>query len=242
MHETEIRFIVDMNNAVSENGIEFTSIDNVVITGANPPLAIPSWGWPDSDSNKVLFMSDDGTNGDETADDNFWTKEITFPIYTLRPIQYKYGANWGLASNGGSNNNESSFYGLNHFVVLGNDFWSGDALDKFGIMGYKDVVNGVEQIWSEVPEKYELEQNYPNPFNPSTIINFSIPEGGFVTLKIFNILGQEVAELVNEVKSAGSYEVLFDVTSINRKITTGIYLYKIQSSNFSTTKKMLLIK
>jgi hypothetical protein len=90
----------------------------------------------------------------------------------------------------------------------------------------------------EIPTVYELGQNYPNPFNPSTVINFSLPESGMVTLKVFDILGQEVAELVNEVKQAGIYNVSFDASNM----TTGLYIYRIESGAFTATKKMLLVK
>ena len=91
---------------------------------------------------------------------------------------------------------------------------------------------------SEIPTVYDLGQNYPNPFNPSTVINFSLPESGLVSLKVFDILGQEVAELVNQIKSAGVYEVSFDASNL----TTGLYIYRIEAGNFVATKKMLLVK
>ncbi len=235
-HEFTIRFIVDMNGAVDANGVTFPSIDNVAIAGANPPLAWHGGGWPDDDPN-VIFLFDDGTNGDDVAGDKFYSKEITFPIYSPLTIQYKYGANWGLASNNGTNDNEAGV-GSDHFLTLFPEFWYGDAVDVFGVMGDKDVVNSVDQVGSEIPTVYELGQNYPNPFNPSTVINFSIPESGLVTLKVFNILGQEVVELVNAVKSAGSYEVSFDATGL----TSGMYVYRIQAGSYTATKKMLLLK
>jgi glucuronoarabinoxylan endo-1,4-beta-xylanase len=104
-------------------------------------------------------------------------------------------------------------------------------------METKDVETSVEKT-NEIPTVYELNQNYPNPFNPSTVIKFSIPESGFVSLKVFNILGQEVANLLNESKEAGVYEVSFDASSL----TTGMYIYRIQSGNFTATRKMVLIK
>jgi len=85
---------------------------------------------------------------------------------------------------------------------------------------------------------YQLYQNYPNPFNPSTKIKFQIPELSFVTLKVFDVLGSEVATLVNEVKQAGIYEVEFDGSAL----TSGVYLYKLQEGIFIETKKMLLLK
>ena len=104
-----------------------------------------------------------------------------------------------------------------------------------------DIVTDVEEkhlVSTSMPEGYALEQNYPNPFNPSTVINYSIPESGLVTLKVFNVLGQEVAELVNDVKSAGTYSASFDAS----ELTTGIYVYTIHVDNYTDTKKMMLVK
>jgi type IX secretion system substrate protein len=109
---------------------------------------------------------------------------------------------------------------------------------QYGITKFVFGAVGVNEVGSEIPSKYALSQNYPNPFNPSTVINFSIPESGLVTMKVYNLLGQEVAELVNDVKSAGSYEVSFDATDF----TSGLYVYKIQAGQFSASRKMLLIK
>ena len=91
---------------------------------------------------------------------------------------------------------------------------------------------------NEKPESYTLNQNFPNPFNPSTTIKFSIPQDGMVSLKVYNILGAEVASLVDEVKSVGTYNVRFDAGNL----ASGIYLYKLVTPNFIQTKKMLLVK
>jgi hypothetical protein len=96
------------------------------------------------------------------------------------------------------------------------------------------VKNGI----SNQPKEYSISQNYPNPFNPSTEIQYSIPKSGIVTLKIYNILGQEVATLVNQEQKSGNYTVNFDAS----KLASGIYLYRIQSSDFSLTKKMTFLK
>lgn len=85
---------------------------------------------------------------------------------------------------------------------------------------------------------YNLEQNYPNPFNQSTTINYSLKEDGLVKLTVFNLLGEEVAVLVNENKNAENYEVTFDASSL----TSGIYFYKIQSGSYTNTLKMILVK
>ncbi len=232
-----IRFEVDMTGAKNGSGVAFPSISNVFLAGGNPPLAWPGGGWPDTDESLVIFLNDSGTDGDLVSGDNKWSKNVNFPIYSPFDIEYKYGANWGLASNLGANDNEGGV-GANHHVTLFKSFWSGDAIDVFGSMSTKPVVNGVEPLDNGIPTVYELGQNYPNPFNPSTTINFSIPESGLVTMKIFNILGQEVAELVNDVKPAGNYNVSFDASNL----TSGMYIYKIQAGNFSATRKMMLLK
>jgi hypothetical protein len=94
-----------------------------------------------------------------------------------------------------------------------------------------------------LPTKYILEQNYPNPFNPSTTIRYAIPEDGRVTLKVYNIAGQEVATLVNEWKTAGKYEIVFDAKNASGStLATGVYLYRVHAGNFSETKKMILLR
>ncbi|MFA7362149.1 MAG: YCF48-related protein [Candidatus Kapaibacterium sp.] len=97
---------------------------------------------------------------------------------------------------------------------------------------------GISQIGSEIPDKYTISQNYPNPFNPTTKINFVLPKQGLVSIKVYDMLGREVKNLVNEVKSAGQYTVDFNGSNL----TSGAYFYKIQVNEFSDVKRMLLIK
>ncbi len=85
---------------------------------------------------------------------------------------------------------------------------------------------------------YGLSQNYPNPFNPSTVINYSLAKAGMVSLKIYNILGQEVLTLINTNQNVGKYQVKFDAS----QLSTGLYIYRIQSGDFVDTKKMMLLK
>lgn len=91
---------------------------------------------------------------------------------------------------------------------------------------------------SFVPGVFALEQNYPNPFNPSTTIKYQIPQNGLVTLKVYNVIGQEVATLVNQVQNASAYETSFDAS----KLSSGIYFYTLRAGNFVETKKMMLMK
>jgi hypothetical protein len=99
-------------------------------------------------------------------------------------------------------------------------------------------VTSVKQTNNLTPSKFEISQNYPNPFNPSTTIKYSIPQSGLVTLKVYNVLGQEVANLVNQVQKSGSYTVNFNAS----KLASGVYMYKIQAGDYSQTKKMMLLK
>ncbi len=96
----------------------------------------------------------------------------------------------------------------------------------------------VDENNNVLPSGYKLAQNYPNPFNPVTIISYSIPKEGFVTLKVYNSLGKEIATLVNEEKLSGDYKVQFDAS----RLASGIYYYRINAGNFSATRKLILLK
>lgn len=100
------------------------------------------------------------------------------------------------------------------------------------------TATGVEENKSILPTKFELSQNYPNPFNPSTTIKYQVPQNSFVNVSVFDILGNQVKTLVNEEKAAGSYDLKFDASNI----PSGVYFYKIQTSSFTQTKKMILMK
>lgn len=120
---------------------------------------------------------------------------------------------------------------------------------------FRSMLVGVEQV-DELPTKFLLEQNYPNPFNPSTVISWQSPVSSWVTLKIYNILGQEVATLVDENKAAGKYDVQFD----GSQLSSGVYFYRLTTGDPSTgspsspqtsspkgqgfisTKKLMLVK
>ena len=91
---------------------------------------------------------------------------------------------------------------------------------------------------NEIPSAYQLYQNYPNPFNPSTTITYSLPEDGFVKLAVYNMLGEEVAAIVNTTQKAGRYEVNFNAS----QLSSGVYIYRIEAANFTASKKLILIK
>jgi len=100
---------------------------------------------------------------------------------------------------------------------------------------------GINQISNSIPEKYNLFQNYPNPFNPVTSIRYQIPKSNMVSLKVYDILGREIETLVNEVQMAGIYEVQFPGNS-NTSLASGIYFYRLTAGDFTSVKRMVLIK
>ena len=122
------------------------------------------------------------------------------------------------------------------------DTSTGGTFGTIGSYGYIDDLGftgpaAVEQI-NGLSQDFYLSQNYPNPFNPSTKIHFSIPERSDITLKVFDVLGKEVATLLNEEKNAGNYQVDFS----GYGLPSGIYFYTLNAGNFTETKKLVLMK
>jgi hypothetical protein len=117
----------------------------------------------------------------------------------------------------------------NDTQVISGGFWS------TGI----GFVTGLEQAKeSTLPQEFSLDQNYPNPFNPSTSISWQLPVSGHVSLKVYDIIGNEVATLVNEEKPAGNYEISFGASGLS----SGVYFYKLTANEFVETKKMILLR
>ncbi|MFA3781815.1 family 10 glycosylhydrolase [Melioribacteraceae bacterium 4301-Me] len=121
-------------------------------------------------------------------------------------------------------------------------YWHVNAKNNYGTsdwstgFGFQTTVTSVEN--ENIPTEFSLQQNYPNPFNPTTIISYHLPVSSHVTLKVFDLLGREVAVLVNEEKTPGNYEVKFDGSNF----ASGIYFYRINAGNYSQMKKMILLK
>ena len=168
---------------------------------------------------------------------NLWRITVTAPAgQNAGQYAYKFAAMYPGADtiNGGSspldNENPNDF---NHTFVLS------DVSPTITLWNnWANITTDVKPVKDLVPNVYELGQNYPNPFNPSTTIKFSVPEAGLVTLRVFNLLGQEVATLLNSEKTAGVYEATFDASTLS----SGIYFYTLDTKNFSSTKKMVLLK
>jgi len=103
---------------------------------------------------------------------------------------------------------------------------------------WKVVEDSEETVKNSAITDYELYQNYPNPFNPNTTISYSIKKNGLTSLKVYDILGKEVATLVNENEAAGNYSVEFNA----EQLPSGIYIYRLTSGNFTASKKLILMK
>jgi hypothetical protein len=137
--------------------------------------------------------------------------------------------------------NTSGYYGvytqnnpnhINFSIIIsseGRDFWSDSIIVS---------VTGLAEKETNIPLEYALKQNYPNPFNPTTTIEFSIPKAEFVTLKIYNILGEVVATLAFEKLTVGSYKYDWDASGL----ASGVYLYRIQAGDYIGVKKMVILR
>ncbi len=130
--------------------------------------------------------------------------------------------------------------GITTSVTASEIWFKAEHLSKFG--GGRNGLGAINPVEPEelegTPEEFELNQNYPNPFNPSTKISYSIPAAGNVTLKVYNVLGTEVADLVNSYHNAGNYKVNFSGSDL----ASGIYFYELRLGNKSITRKMILMK
>jgi hypothetical protein len=175
----------------------------------------------------IVGFQDDSLNGDfnifliktNTSGDLLWSKTFS-----------RYGRDFGWTvqqtdDDGYIITGETQSYAFNNSDVY---------LIKTDSNGIVSGIPGLEYL----PDDFILYQNFPNPFNPNTTIGYKIPERSFVTIKVYDVLGNEVATLVNEEKQAGAYEVKFD----GARLTSGIYFYQIKAGNFVETKKMILLK
>jgi hypothetical protein len=235
--DIDLTINVDMLGAVNRyNGlpIQLTSLEFVGMRGGADFLGNWNMGgcWCVNDTltgnMKVLSQ----------VSSSIWSYNIIIPAGSVEigGYQYKFAAVYPGADtvNGGINplDNESGF-GANHTLLISNT----PTIIRNNYFGDGTPPN-VERIENLLPSDYQLEQNYPNPFNPSTKIRYSIPELNVVTLKVFNLLGEEIETLVNGEQSAGVYEATFDAS----QLTSGVYFYKLKTKNFTFSKKMLLVR
>lgn len=189
-----------------------------------------------------------------------WAEEVTFD-YTRLQVSSNFGSTWTSLPGRFTTtvSGQPSFTGIKHwldeqinlnayigqkirirFTLFTDGGIPGDGFyfDNFRVVNYKDLPTSINQTSSKIPDEFKLSQNFPNPFNPKTIIQYSITESDFATLKVYDILGNEISVLVNEKQNPGSYSVDFDAGNY----PSGIYYYKLEAGNFSEVKKMILLK
>lgn len=202
-------------------------------------------------SHAVLFavtdtahtMFDDGTHGDAVAGDSIYSRSFTYPVGTVKGQEFKFSIGGGDVEGGNGG------YGNNHIENIVDQAATYTIASQFGSINplyynwwnydthTSQIGTGV-QLVNGVPTVYALDQNYPNPFNPSTTIRYSLPATAYVTLRIYNILGQEVASLVDGKQQAGQHVVVFE----GLKLSSGVYFYHINAGPYSAVKKMVLLK
>lgn len=215
-----------------------------VSQNTNSKPSVPTGLREEIDGNNVTLM------WDESYDPETGSESITYNIRigTSPGASDIYSA---MASNisgyrlipaFGNTNHNTSWFVRN--LNAGEYFWTVQAIDN-GFLASEFALEKSFRIGSPTtlaetftPLNFELKQNYPNPFNPSTRIVFSIPTTEFVSLRVYDILGSEIASLVNEVKSSGRYEIEFNASDL----PSGIYIYKIIAGNFIDSGKMMLLK
>ncbi|HTR99480.1 MAG TPA: T9SS type A sorting domain-containing protein, partial [Bacteroidota bacterium] len=193
---------------------------------------------------------DDGTHGDKVAHDSVYSVLVDYsPDSVGTGSKGVVGQIFKFGILGSDNEGGQGGYGNNHAENIVDTDTTYTIASDFGSINpafYKywnydlhkpQTPTGIAQL-PGVATVYRLEQNYPNPFNPSTKIEFAVPAQTKVELKVYNILGQEVTTLVNEVLAAGNHAVTFDAS----RLATGVYLYRITAGQFVSTKKMLLLK
>ncbi|WP_290962804.1 T9SS type A sorting domain-containing protein [Gracilimonas sp.] len=224
----------------------------------NGPLLAGGWeDWgPVLGGAEDLKFNDSGEGNDAVAGDSLWTLTKSFVAGDARVGAFKLGIN-GYDNEAGFGADHNVRIGGSKVEVVFGGFVRGDSVyddlyDEYilattegpvvvrrGGKGDNDVVvsNENEDI-TTTPEEFSLSQNYPNPFNPTTNINFTLPSATQVTLTVYNILGQQVAQLVNGRMTAGQHTVQFDAS----KLASGMYLYRIEAGTFTQNKKMMLIK
>jgi len=193
-------------------------------------------------NNTGKFIFNLGTNDIYTGDfanENWITISKDIYPFILEGFQIAQARGYLV----GSSINDMCIGSINIGWEIPGTFNSGLQFNKFALTALSkslpssNVTNAKKKNTS-TPTNFSLSQNYPNPFNPSTEIKYSIPKSGIVILKVYDILGQEVATLVNQEQKAGNYIVSFNAS----KLASGIYIYRMQSGDFSLTKKMVFLK
>ncbi|KAF0150823.1 MAG: 5'-nucleotidase [Ignavibacteria bacterium] len=262
------KFYLDINENLVTQGIEKSNSDGIVIWTSQDKI-YPRDLCIDIDNNifavgnniESQFIIKVDTNG-KTLWKNTYSQKSAVPKCWIDYYGYcnalinnflvkfdKYGnVIWQYNLNDAVGKNDIRYaIQVKQNIILGGNLWDGGIF----IASITDHAPTNITIEKNVPTFFSLSQNYPNPFNPETTIEYSIPKAAIVELKVYDVLGREVATLVDEYKSAGNYKITFNARHLelvsnfsgrSREISSGIYFYRLQSGSFSETKKLVLLK
>ena len=212
--------------AEETSGKDLNYFFNEWIYGENYPKYSIQWGSKNLTENnyevKIILSQEVNTN----------------PNFFTMPVQIKLKSSTGDTTITLFNNSQNQT-----FIINLNEPPSEVTLDPNNYI-LKDVLQIVNSVNKSVkPTNYSLAQNYPNPFNPETTIEYKVPKPGFITIKIYNIKGEEVKTLINAEQTAGSYSVNWNgINNKGQQLSSGIYYYRIEAENYSQTRKMILLK
>jgi hypothetical protein len=211
-----------------------TTILNVELIPNPVPVELVSFTVQANGSNVELYW----TTATELNNSGFEIERALInPKSEIENPQWEYV---GFVPGFGTTTEPHTYSFIDKQLLSGSYSYRLKQIDYDGSFEYSNIV----EVTAQAPKEFSLSQNYPNPFNPITKIHFEIPllgwdeRGGLVTLKVYDVLGNEVATLVSEEKPAGEYEVEFD----GSELTSGVYFYKLISGNYVSTKKTLLLK
>ncbi|MFH1195352.1 MAG: T9SS type A sorting domain-containing protein, partial [bacterium] len=194
-------------------------------------------GWMGSEESHVADLGVGFTGGEFyiSEDDFGYNVEARIPLESLG-ITPTVGELIGLEIQQDDNDGADREHINKWWLEVGDDSWQVPGHWGTAILGGELVVD-VENP-EVVPVTFNLAQNYPNPFNPSTKITYTVSEPGMVNLTVYNIFGEQVAVLVNDVKGVGEYSTQFNATNL----ASGVYFYRLEAGNVSLVKKMMLLK
>jgi hypothetical protein len=206
-----------------------------------------AWGITlDNDTTRMMY--DDGTHGDQVAGDTIFTSPAY--MYYADPDsgdiigqEFKFGVRGGDNEGGYGNNHIENLDDTTPTSYIHAQFGSIDPLFYWAWDFENGTVSGLGDEDAELPKKFALYQNYPNPFNPTTNFKFDLPAKSHVKLIIYNVLGQEVARVVDDNLNAGEYALTWNGMDQHGKlISSGVYFYKLQTDHNTAVKKLIMLK
>jgi len=262
-NQASFPIVPEANWVVRDTGLALPGLATATSVAHSGTKSIGVSWWAGTDTNGTSFQADAwlitklvtgiqngdslifwGSGGSTNWDDSI---QIWFSVTDSLPSTqqlYLSSIYWPVGSTYG----QFQRYAYDLSILAGADIWIGfryntDVANAGFFVFLDDISVGnstvsVGRDGYDLPQAYRLEQNYPNPFNPSTNIRYSIPEGSFVTLQVYDMLGRKVATLVNEQQAAGRYVADFNASSL----ANGTYMYRLQAGEFSSVKKMVVLK